>query len=844
MLSGIIGGTSINVDVLFRPKLNDIKVGFKLEGVDTDGGAITFVTDANNKRKVFASGKDYSSITLSAYTDSRFEVVAYVRNGFYIDPNDIQISCANDIIDKTTIVYQQLSIEKDGYTGVLRFMVRDYLNQNEIFVSLKSSKYTVKFVDNGETLAIVKNVEFGSRLNLYESNQANIQILDAEERLQFVDGKLEFLMQKQNYHFEGLFTSENGAGVMYIDTNGIVLQEWKESGYALNSLTSKYELTENAHLNAVTGEMEITLYVYWSYYKTRIKFDLVPNTNVDVSAQDMISGVDYTNSWFYPTSKFYIEVAFNTNIYITAPKIDGYKFYKFVIKQRGINGNALEDVVTFSEEVPWSTNELDSIVECNVQIVYFAQVETVVFGGEGDFILEQETSDAQARALVEQKYVDTTKPFKVVANFNENDFEFVRWNNITNGQSWWSKEWDGLRVDTKTTLILNLQGKTFTMSFADEKGKMYDYTFGQIFNVIITSTDNSVKVYRLGAYSVNGFVPTLDQIDVRVGDRVTFVVSTDYGFTPVWNVDEIVLASFADGASYYDLTITNCPDGEILRVLPHFKNEIISIYINRDFVDTDKTPNAIDLNSVTLAGYATFGGKRTDQISVSTETDGINIGLVTNDRYEIASMVLRNYDKVFTNVELFTDSEGNILLSKTFIESNDIVGAIQIEIRYRRALWENHQTTVKNFKGSGTDDDPYQIFTVEDLVLMMQLCNSGVVSSGGVQFRSASYILMDNLTIPEKFWTPIGTIEYSFNGYFNFNGYTVSQIFNAYIYEAVSYDGLFGVLSPNAVILKDKTNIWYVYLIAGVGGLVLIVVVVLIIVAKKRKKRREMMANK
>ncbi len=844
LLSGIIGGTSINVDVLFRPKLNDIKVGFKLEGVDTDGGAITFVTDANNKRKVFASGKDYSSITLSAYTDSRFEVVAYVRNGFYIDPNDIQISCANDIIDRTTIVYQQLSIEKDGYTGVLRFMVRDYLNQNEIFVSLKSSKYTVKFVDNGETLAIVKNVEFGSRLNLYESNQANIQILDAEERLQFVDGKLEFLMQKQNYHFEGLFTSENGAGVMYIDTNGIVLQEWKESGYALNSLTSKYELTENAHLNAVTGEMEITLYVYWSYYKTRIKFDLVPNTNVDVSAQDMISGVDYTNSWFYPTSKFYIEVAFNTNIYITAPKIDGYKFYKFVIKQRGINGNALEDVVTFSEEVPWSTNELDSIVECNVQIVYFAQVETVVFGGEGDFILEQETSDAQARALVEQKYVDTTKPFKVVANFNENDFEFVRWNNITNGQSWWSKEWDGLRVDTKTTLILNLQGKTFTMSFADEKGKMYDYTFGQIFNVIITSTDNSVKVYRLGAYSVNGFVPTLDQIDVRVGDRVTFVVSTDYGFTPVWNVDEIVLASFADGASYYDLTITNCPDGEILRVLPHFKNEIISIYINRDFVDTDKTPNAIDLNSVTLAGYATFGGKRTDQISVSTETDGINIGLVTNDRYEIASMVFRNYDKVFTNVELFTDSEGNILLSKTFIESNDIVGAIQIEIRYRRALWENHQTTVKNFKGSGTDDDPYQIFTVEDLVLMMQLCNSGVVSSGGVQFRSASYILMDNLTISEKFWTPIGTIEYSFNGYFNFNGYTVSQIFNAYIYEAVSYDGLFGVLSPNAVILKDKTNIWYVYLIAGVGGLVLIVVVVLIIVAKKRKKRREMMANK
>lgn len=847
MLSGVVGGTSIDVDVMFRPNLNDIKVGFKLGEVDTDGGSITYVTDANNRRKVFASGRDYSSITLSAYTDSRFEVLAYVRSGFYIDSNDIQIICDNEIVDRDSISYRTLSIENDGYTGLLRFVVRDYLGANEIYVGLKSSRYTVKFVEDGVTLAIVKNVEFGSRLNLHKSNENNIERLDPEERLQYneTDGKLEFLFQKQNYHFEGLFTSENGAGVMYIDTNGNVLQAWNESGYALNSLTSKYELTENAKLNPVTGEVEITLYVYWSYYKTRIKFDLVPSTNIDVSAQDMVTGVDYTNSWFYPTSKYYIEVAFNTNIYITAPKIDGYKFYKFVIKQRDINGNWLEDVVTFSEEVPWSTNELDSIVECNVQIVYFAEVEAVVFGGEGGFRLEQETSDAQARALVEQNYVDTTKTFKVIADFNENDYEFVRWNNVSNGQSWWTKEWDGIQVDSKTTLIINLQGRAFTMSFADEKGQMYDYTFGQILNVVTTSSDNTVRVFRLGAYSVSGFVPTLDHIDVKVGDRVTFAVSTDYGFTPVWDNENIILTGFADGLTYYDLTITSCPQGDIMRVLPQFKNEIISIYLNRDFIDTDKAPNAIDLNSVMLAGYASFNGRRTDFVTVPADAESINIELVTNDRYGIYSIVVRNYEKIFTNVEQFTDENGNIVLSQEFISNNGILGAIQIEIRYQRILWENQEVTKLNFAGSGTDDDPYQIYTVEDLILMMKLCNTGAVSSGGVQYRSASYILMSDLSIPEKFWTPIGTLEYSFNGYFNFNGHKVSAIFNAFIYESVSYDGLFGVLSPNAEIVNgDKTNIWYVYLIAGIGGLLLIIIVILLIIGKKRKKRREMMANK
>lgn len=844
VIMGAIGGTEVDIDVLFRPNLNDIKIGFKLGEDDTDGGAINYAVDSKNKHKVFASGRDYSSITVSAYTDSTFEVLAYIRSGFSINPNDIQIVCDNDIIDRDSIQYTSLSVKDDGFTGRVRFVVRDYLFENEIYILLNTTKYTVKLVEEGKTLAIIKNVEFGSRLNLYQANQENIEIIDSNSGLAFVDGKLEFLMERQNYHFEGLFTSENGAGVMYIDANGRVIQNWYENGYRLNSLTSKYELTENAYLNPNTGEMEISLYVYWSFYKTRIKFNIVPDVNLNVTAQDMVSGVDYTNSWFYPTSKNYIEIAFNTNIYITAPTINGYKFYKFVIKQRDINGNWLEDVVTFSNEVPWSTNELDSIVECEVQIIYFAQIEVVVYGGEGAFRVEQDALDSQAMSLNAENYVDTTKPFKLVAVFDENDFEFVRWNNITSGQSWWTKEWDGLQVRAKTTLVLNLQGRTFSMTFVDERGGLYDHTFGQVLNVITTSTDNNVRVYRLGYYSAGQFIPSIDTVDVKVGDKVTFAVSVDYGFAVVWNRDDITFSNYADGISYFDMMVTNCPPDEILRILPQFRNEIISIYINRDFVDTDKVSNAVDMNSVNLAGYATFGGRRTDFVTTPADVENINIRLVTNARYKINSLIVRNYDNVFVNAELFTDDNGNIVLSRKFLDDNGIVGSIQIDIKYERILWEKHEVEKTNFKGSGTDEDPYQISSVDDLVLMMRLCNSGAVSTGGRQYRSASYILMADLDLSEKFWTPIGTIEYSFNGYFNFNGHRVSGIYTAYVYSTVSYGGLFGVLSPNAVFVESKTETWYIYLIIGIVALLVIVIVIIIILARRRKKRREILATK
>lgn len=843
VLRGVVGGTTVDIDVLFRPNLNNIKIGFKHADRDVDGGAITYVVDAENVNKVWASGRDYSSITVAGYTDSSFDAYVYIKLGYYVDPENIEILCEQDIIDRDSIEYTTLSAE-DGYTGRIKFTVKDYLSASEIYISLQAYTYTVRLVEDEETLVVIRNVEFGSRMNLYQQNQENIEIAEGEDRIMFVDGKLTFQMRRENYNFEGFFTSENGAGVRYIDGNGDIVLEWNESGYRLNSLTSEYELTENAFFNTETGEMEITLYLYWSYNKTRISFEIMPDIDIDATAQDMVTGIDYTNSWFYPTSPMYIEVAFNTNVYIVAPEISGYKFYKFVIKQKDIDGNWLEDVVSFSNEVPWSTNENDKIVECNIQIVYFAQVDVMVYGGEGSFEIVQESSDAQAMALVEQKYVDTTKPFDLVAVYDENNFDFVRWNNVTSGQSYYNSTWENLMIDSKTTLILNIQGKSFVMSFVDENDDMYDYTFGRIVSVMTESVDGSSRAYSLGNLTGNQFTPTRTEIEARVGDKVTFVLSIDYGFGVQWNQEGITFTNYTGGLYYFEMTITSCPSDEIMRILPEFENEILSIYITRDFLESDKLENTIDLNSVALAGYTTYNGRRTDFVSSAYDVEDITIGLVTNPRYSVSSIVVRNYEREFENFEDFTDEDGNIVFTREFIQNNGIVGIIQIDIKYQRLLWESESLVGLIFEGEGTDNDPFQISSAEELALMMQLSNSGAVYGDGRMYRSASYILTDDIVLSDEFWTPIGTEENSFNGYFNFNGHTVSGIYHAYYYDSVTYNGLFGVLSPNAVILLRVESTWYIYLIIGIVAVLVVVLTTIIVVSRRKKRQREKLANK
>ena len=838
--SNFIGGTGFDVNVVFRPNLNKIDVNFTNGDNYVNGGAFNLYTTYTNK--VFTSGTGNSNIQVSAYTDTSFRIDAYVKIGYSIDRYNINIIDENGVINRQSITYSSMQKLTTGYVCKVSFEVENYVGENEIDIVLMPNTYTVHFMEENTKLATIKNVEFDKIIDIFQTNSENITIFD--ERLNYTSGKLNLKLKQQNYNFEGFFSYENGAGIRYINSDGLACYEWEETGYIYDLATSTYKEANNAVFNEETGEIEISLYLYWSYLKTRITFDIVPAHMVELSAQDLISGVDYTNSWFYDTAPYYIEVAYNTNIKIVAPDISGYKFYKFVISQKDINGNWLTDVVAYVNAIPWSTNELDSIVECRIKVIYYAQIDVVVYGGEGTFEIEQEGETPQAQALINQNYIDTTNPFTLRA-LPAAGYEFVRWNNVTNLKSYWDEEITDLVVSGKATFVLNLQGSMVRLKFThmDDHAQevLYDTTFGQILSATVVTGTSSVT-HRIGAYRGNAFENLLNWIDVKVGDKVTFAVAIDRGYGVEWNnLDSMQFVEYKGDRYYFLLEITaDMAAQDFVRVWPHFKNEILSIYVTRAFAVGQEGKNAVDLDNVNAAGLVYYNGKKTDLINAPREADVI-IDIKISERYSISSLTLSVKDTNYDILDFVVS--GKLTISYDYILDHDITGVVGIKIEFERKLWED-VVVPDIFDGEGTDDDPYILRTIDDLILMMQYVNDGVVARNGVMYANASYKLAADLALGDKFWTPIGTWQNPFNGTFNFGGHSVNAIYNPYIVDTINYKGLFGVLGDDAVIIENSVATWYWYLAGGLGVVLAGSAGLIIWTARKRKLRRTKMSVK
>ncbi|MBP3431942.1 MAG: InlB B-repeat-containing protein [Clostridia bacterium] len=840
-LSRIEGGIDkvINVDVVFKPLINLIDFSFTNNGAATNGGAFHLTVDSFNTRKVWKSTEYESGMLVSACTDSQFEITAFIRAGYFVEAKDLQLSGNVELL--SDITYQSLSVEDTGYTGKITFKVANYMGSNAITIDLKSHTYTVVLKDGATILAKVHNVAYNAKIDLSQANEANIEIFD--ERLAFVGGVLKVKLEKEKHNFEGYFTFENGAGVQYINSTGEVSKAWQESGYVFDVMTKKYVLTSNTKLDEESGDMEISIYAYLSYLKTKIKFEFVPNIATNYTAQDIVSGVDITNSWYYSASPLYIEVSFNTDIYFTAPEISGFKFYKFVVKQKMADGTWVSDAVAYVDRIPWSTNEFDNFVECTVQIVYFAQVDVRVMGGQGSYTINQADSDTQARALLDESYVDTTKPFIITAQEGKG-YRFLRWVNTVNGQSTANKQ---LTVSTqkKISLLLHLEGKDVKLNFAN-----YVPDRGQILQVQIKTADGKSKnPVLLGRFVGDKFQRIVNEVSVQIGDTVTFVMSVDYGFAVVWNRDDIEFSTYSQGRFYFtlhlgddiaELTELTTPTVDII---PTFKSDILSIFISRDFVEEEKLEGVVDKNNVDAAGYAVNArGRKMDNTTANYGKD-IEITFKTNPRYEIADIVMTNYDKTFTDIKQFL-TDGKLILTSVYLAENVIVGNIHLDVTYQRLMWEETNLDEVVLDGEGTERNPYKIFTAKDLTNFMLLINAGAKNEAGTYFKDCSYIVMNNIELDDAFWTPIGSLKYNFDGIFNFNNHSITGIYTTYLYSPTSYGGLFRYVGKNAQIMTSSNSDWYVYLIIGVVALAAIILVAGILIGIKHKKKREELARR
>ena len=93
------------------------------------------------------------------------------------------------------------------------------------------------------------------------------------------------------------------------------------------------------------------------------------------------------------------------------------------------------------------------------------------------------------------------------------------------------------------------------------------------------------------------------------------------------------------------------------------------------------------------------------------------------------------------------------------------------------------------FEGDGTEDDPYQIWTAEDLREL-----SALVNGDEDGYQDSYYLLMDNINLNQEVWTPIGNSSYfcSFLGVFDGGGHIVSGLNISLESSSNNVFGLFG----------------------------------------------------
>jgi len=827
--------TDINIEVLFKPRLNNISISFESESVSAKAGTLNVQTTEEFKPRIFTDETQLSKVVVSAYTDTTFIVQAFIKAGYFLDTTKTMLVDTEGIT--SNIQYTALDIEETGYTAVLTFEVSNYIGDYEIKILTQKTQYTVALQEGDIVLAKIHNVSYGSLIDLSEENAQNIEIFD--NRIYFESGKLNVSIPKAKHNFEGFFTYENGAGIRYIDSSGLSIREWEDTGYILNTITSKYELGPNAKIDEETGETTISLYIYWSYLKTRISFSVVPQVATNFTAQDFVKGVDSTNSWFYSASPMYIEVSFNTDIHITAPEIYGYSFYRFVISQKDIDGTWLNPVVSYSSDIPWSTNEVDQIVECQIEVQYFAKIEVDILGGVASYTIDQGSSDEMARKLLVQSYVDTTKDFTLRAVPGAG-YEFQRWFDWSRSISSFEPSYTS-HTDRMILMTLSVQGGSIDLSIP-----CFDQAHGKINTISSISQAGETQTYEVGTigpegYKIKASNPPQGKNPIRVGDIIKFAVEAEYGFSISWNRNDIVFEKYEDGISYFTMEIVASMAGREIEIFPILNSQILSIYMTFDFEETEKDDTALDKNIPSVAGYATRGGREIKNFTIEKNQD-IEFGIVTNQRYVVSTLNLNNYAATFDLLEKLV--EGNVTLTKQYLVENEIVGTIQISVKFSRNYWDKTDLTDIQPVGSGTARNPYRITTEKDLTLIMKLINSGAQNSSGKKYSSCYYIVEQNLDLSSAFWTPIGTEENPFMGNFNFAGHTISGIATAVYYAPIAYNGLFGVVDARAKITLKDTSLWHIFLAVGLTTAVVVAVPTLTIIARKRRRRRQALSTK
>ena len=122
---------------------------------------------------------------------------------------------------------------------------------------------------------------------------------------------------------------------------------------------------------------------------------------------------------------------------------------------------------------------------------------------------------------------------------------------------------------------------------------------------------------------------------------------------------------------------------------------------------------------------------------------------------------------------------------------------------------------IEGFSGSGTETDPWQIASAEDLARLAEIVNSGN-SCAGQYFKLTQSIGMSALCSEDASWTPIGHAwDITFNGVFDGDNKLISGL---YVGGEESYVGLFGHVTGTVKNLNVSGTVTGRNYVGGIAG--------------------------
>ena len=396
-----------------------------------------------------------------------------------------------------------------------------------------------------------------------------------------------------------------------------------------------------------------------------------------------------------------------------------------------------------------------------------------------------------------------------------------------------------LNISLNTSEVLDGKNVTFTDALNDVKEDGFDVT-----KLTPTNSDNDI----LWDENTNRFVLHVDGVYKACGSEVEVDGSKLYKLWKIYNeipalVDQTysiyyigeevanaeVKVGFDSNVKVDSLVYTS---DEEQTVVIRTNGGYLTINAAADTVKHYGYAEVLDIQAVdninSYHEFGTSGFARIKQGHFVVESEGIvNVLYATGTKTGDTKVIVDNNNGIIgkayaTNESIAnydTDGEtpkqdGNVVLIKDESVTSQVIAAVTVvDIAVELS---NPSSSVKDdlqdavakgsFRGEGSEQSPYLISNVQELVTFRNLING---DSTNAQYRDKFYKLEKNIDLGNEEWTPIGIIKdgtntYTtykpFTGYFDGNHKSISgiKITNSASGEGT---GFFGDISENATIV-------------------------------------------